>query len=65
MFVYEHFPNIAPAPNVFPEFLEDGFERDLSGEHIFNDLVRAYRSAKDNHGLLYEGTPGGLETLVW
>ena len=38
MFVYEHFPNIAPTPNVFAEFREDSYEKDLSGEYILNKL---------------------------
>ncbi|GFZ03863.1 hypothetical protein Acr_16g0004870 [Actinidia rufa] len=38
MFVYEHFPNIAPISNVFAEVLEGSFERDLSGKYILNEL---------------------------
>ena len=38
MFVYEHFPNIVPVLNIFAEFLEDSFEKDLSGEYILNEL---------------------------
>ena len=38
MFVYKHFPSIAPIPIVFTEFLEDSFEREMSAEHILNEL---------------------------
>ena len=64
MFVFELFPNIAPTQNVHTEFLEDNFERDLSGEHIFNELGESIPQRQRQPQTAMWNKPEGLGTLV-
>ncbi|GFZ00992.1 hypothetical protein Acr_14g0006270 [Actinidia rufa] len=64
MFVFELFPNIAPTPNVFTEFLEDSFERDLSEEHIFNELGESIPQHQRPYLLCYLDSGAGVSSIV-